>query len=256
MFIVVGQGDENWQDEKVSSNDNLGFVASILVVKVEDVGDPGQKAKCDHIPQGGGDGRGDVVGVAPALPGRDDDDHHDHGQGEAREAGRDDGTGAQQQGLLVVGLPHRYPAHCEATERGQEANHDTLTLDQDQVADHRGQGHLAVVQMAEVGRRGQSGRQGHLEVPLEAEQRRDHDDDLWHHDEGGPVLDVVQQEPRPDHATARHQVGGEDLEDDLPPFVIGTSATLHLVSPAVMQWSEVVCSGSALFYQPAVRTMH
>ena len=36
------------------------------------------------------------------LPGANDDEDHDEGEGEAGEAGRHDGAGAEQEGVLVV----------------------------------------------------------------------------------------------------------------------------------------------------------
>ena len=227
VLVVVGEGDEDGEDEKVSPNDDLSLVSSGSVIKVEDVGDPCEEAEGDHITQGGRNGRGDVVRVTAELPGGDNHDDHDQGQGEAGETGRDHGAGTQKERLLVVCFPCGDPAHGEAAQGSQEPHHDALTLDQDQVTDDVGQSHLGVIQVTKVGCSGHSGSQSHFEIALETQEGRHHDDDLRHGDECGPALDVVQEETGAHHAAAGHEVGREDLEDNLPPLVIPSSAGLH-----------------------------
>ena len=41
------------------------------------------------------------------LPGANDDEDHDEGEGEAGEAGRDDGASAEQEGVLVMAATSR-----------------------------------------------------------------------------------------------------------------------------------------------------
>ena len=50
------------------------------------------------------------------LPGANDDEDHDEGEGEAGEAGRDDGAGAEQEGVLVVAATSRSQIwHCHSS---------------------------------------------------------------------------------------------------------------------------------------------
>ena len=62
--------------------------------------------------------------------------------------------------------------------------------------------------------RGQTGRERHLQVALEAEQRRHEYEYLGHPDEHGPVLHDVEHEAGADHAAAGDEERQYHLHED------------------------------------------
>ncbi len=98
--------------------------------------------------------------------------------------------------------------------RGQEADDDGLTLNKRHIADDERPRGLFRLHIAEISLSGESRGQRHLEVALEAEKRRDEDEELVNDLENLPVLDDVEDEAGRDHSESGDDEGEEDLKGD------------------------------------------